>query len=388
MNRIAKNYAFAFFRDFSFFTAVLVPFFTLWGGISLFQVQLLQAWFSFWVFILEVPTGAVADKIGRKYSMALGSLIVALAVLVYGSWPRFGVFLLAEFLFAIGYAFTSGADQAMLYDTLKEEGKIKESQKILGRLESWHLLGILAAAPLGSLIASRFGLNAPLLASAIPFFLAALIGWSIPEPKIASSKSNRPEYLSIIKTGLKTLKTNPNLLILSIDSLLVASAAYFVIWFYQPLLTQNNIPIVYFGLIHAVLMVGQVIISTNFSVVEKIIGSGKKYLTTSAILTSLAFFTAAIYPKPISIFLLIVVAGGLGLTRLTYATNMANDYIESRERATVLSSMSMMRRFALILLNPLVGFVASRSLVWALFLVGLLPLGTLLIKSRWSYPRS
>ena len=82
MNRIHKNYAYAFFKDFAFFTAVLVPFFTQWGDISLLQVQLLQSWFSLWVFILEVPTGAVADKIGRKHSIALGSLIVALAVLL------------------------------------------------------------------------------------------------------------------------------------------------------------------------------------------------------------------------------------------------------------------------------------------------------------------
>lgn len=382
MNRINRNYAFAFFKDFSFFSAVLVPFFTQWGGISLFQVQLLQSWFSLWVFILEVPTGAVADKIGRKHSIALGSLIVALAVLIYGSWPSFGIFLLAEFLFAIGYAFTSGADQALLYDTLKEEGKQSESKKILGKAESWHLLGILSAAALGSLLASRFGLNAPMLASAIPFFIAALIGWSIVEPKIHTGQPAAPKYLAIVKAGLKTLKTNRDLLILTIDSLLVASAAYFVIWFYQPLLTQNGIPIVYFGFIHAALLGIEVLISANFPFVEKIIGSGKKYLTSSAVLTSLAFIAAAIYPSLLSIGLLIILAGGLGLTRLTYATNMANHYIQSRERATVLSSMSMLRRFSLIILNPLIGYAASRSLGLALFITGLLPLLTLLLPRK------
>src|SRR3989339_1470629 len=117
MNRIHKNYAYAFFKDFAFFTAVLVPFFTQWGGISLVQVQLLQSWFSLWVFIFEIPTGAVADKIGRKHSIALGSLVVSLAVLVYGSIPRYEIFLLAELLFAVGYALVSGADEALIYDT-------------------------------------------------------------------------------------------------------------------------------------------------------------------------------------------------------------------------------------------------------------------------------
>src|SRR5688572_28951228 len=62
---INKNYVYAYFKNFAFFSAVLVPFFTDWGHITLFQVQILQSWFSVWVFLFEVPTGAIADKIGR-----------------------------------------------------------------------------------------------------------------------------------------------------------------------------------------------------------------------------------------------------------------------------------------------------------------------------------
>ena len=92
---INKNYLYAFFKNFAFFSAVLVPFFTDWGHISIFQVQILQSWFAIWVFILEVPTGAVADKIGRKHSLTLGSSLIALATIVYGSIPSFTIFLLA-----------------------------------------------------------------------------------------------------------------------------------------------------------------------------------------------------------------------------------------------------------------------------------------------------
>lgn len=383
MNRISRNYAYAFFKDFAFYSAVLVPFFTQWGGISLLQVQLLQSWFSLWVFILEVPTGAVADKIGRKHSIAIGSLITTLAVLLYGSFPRFEIFLLSEFLFAVGFAFTSGADQALLYDTLKEEQKERVSKQILGRAESWHLLGMLAAAPIGSLMAARLGINAPMILTSIPFFIAALIGWSIPEPKIHTGESASPKYFEIVKSGFKTLKSNAILRALAIDSVLVAGSAYFVIWFYQPLLTKIGIPIIYFGFIHAMFVGFQILISANFKIAEKIIGQGKQYLTISALLTSLSLILVAIYPNLISVFLLILLAGGLGLTRTTYITILANQYIKSGERATVLSSVSMLRRFSLIILNPLVGLAANYSLALALFLVGLLPLGTLLIKEKF-----
>lgn len=194
---INKNYVYAFFKNFAFFSGVLVPFFTDWGHISMFQTMVLQSWFSVWVFILEIPTGAVADKIGRKHSLVMGSLTIAIATLVYGSIPSFGIFLLAEFLFAVGYALNSGADQALLYDTIKSRGREGESKQIMGRADALMLGGMMLAAPMGSLIAARFGLNAPQLATAIPMLIAAGIAWTIPEPRIhLGSESLR--YLDII----------------------------------------------------------------------------------------------------------------------------------------------------------------------------------------------
>ena len=92
---VNRNYLYSFFKNFAFFSAVLVPFFTDWGHITLFQVQILQSWFSVWVFVLEVPTGVIADKIGRKHSLTLGSIFLAVATVLYGSIPSFTIFLAA-----------------------------------------------------------------------------------------------------------------------------------------------------------------------------------------------------------------------------------------------------------------------------------------------------
>ena len=64
-----------------FFGAVLVPFFTKWGGLELSQVFYLNAWFMLCSFALEVPTGVIADFFGRKVSLALGGLVAAGGVL-------------------------------------------------------------------------------------------------------------------------------------------------------------------------------------------------------------------------------------------------------------------------------------------------------------------
>lgn len=376
---INKNYLYAFFKNFAFFSAVLVPFFTDWGHISLFQVQVLQSWFAIWVFILEVPTGAIADKIGRKHSLTLGSSLIALATIVYGSVPSFYIFLLAEFIFAVGYALNSGADQALLYDTLKTQGREDESKKIMGRSDAIMLAGMMVAAPLGSVIASTWGLNAPQLLTAIPMLIAASIVWSIPEPKIHSD-SQTESYKEILLHGFRQIRQNIAIRTLAIDSVVVASAAYFIVWFYQPYMTSLGISLIYFGLAHAGLLLSEIVVSSNFSFFEKILGVGKVYLRNSAILVTLSFLLAALYPSLFSLIILIAIGGGIGYTRATYISSIANKHISSKHRATILSSIGMIRRLALVALNPVIGYAAVYSLPLAFIIISLFPLSSLLVK--------
>ena len=369
-----RYYLFSFLKDFAFFSAVLVPFFTEWGHISLTQVQILQSWFMLWIFLLEVPTGAVADYLGRKYSLALGAIVVAIAALIYGSIPRFEIFLLGEFFFAMAIALISGADSALLYDALKEEGKEEESKKVFGRAHSFHLLGIFIAAPLGGLIASKLGLNAPMLFSAIPFVLASLVALSIKEPVVREKTLESKRYLDIAKKGFSYFRNHKTLRLLALDAIVVASAAYFVIWLYQPLFLSMKVPVIYFGWFHALMVGIEMLIASNFVRLEKLLGSGKAYLRFTAIITSVAFLITAAFPSIVTVILLIILAGGFGLTRLELMSAYMNRFIPSEQRATVLSSISMFRRFALVLLNPVIGFTADHSLRLALIVVGLLPL--------------
>lgn len=136
-NQIQKYYyGFSFFKDLFFVSGVLIPFFTQWGGISMFQVQFLQSWFMFWNFILEVPTGVVADYFGRKKSVILGLIFYGIGVLIYGFIPSFYMFLVCEFILALGVALMSGADKALFFDSLKDIGEEKECKKLFGKAYS------------------------------------------------------------------------------------------------------------------------------------------------------------------------------------------------------------------------------------------------------------
>lgn len=366
---IWKIYAFTFFISLHFIGGVLVPFFTDWGGISFVQIMLLQSWFMFWVFILEIPTGALADRFGRKKSIALAAGINAIAALVYASTPSFYVFMLGEFLWAMSGALISGADSAFAYDSLRKTGEQKKSKRVFGRMESFRLAGIMVGAPIGSIIAAQFGLNAPMLLVSIPFAIAFLIALSFKEPGVRH-REGHGDYLHVLRGGVAFFRRSRVLKVLAFDMVSIAAVGYFMIWLYQPMLRQAGLGIAYFGLVHVALVASQIWIINNYALLERALGSKKRLVTLGAVMTGVMFIIGGLTNFLPLVLLSIVLGGGFGLSRTPLFISYMNKHIPSAKRATVLSTVSMLRRFALVVVNPLVGLLVDWSLNYALIILG------------------
>ncbi len=377
-SNIQKYYWFNFLRGLFFTSGVLVPFFTNWGHISFAQIQFIQAWFMFWNFVLEIPTGVIADRFGRKTSMILGSLVLSIAALIYGSIPHFYNFLFSEFLFAVGITLISGADKAILYDSLKENNQEHLSIKIFNRAWSIHLLGLLIAAPIGSFMASKLSLNAPMLFMFVPSLLSLFVAWSLKEIKIKDKSAESLRYWAIFKKGLQFFRTNRYFQIAVINSTLIHAAGYFVIWLYQPLITNIKIPIIYFGYFHAFLVLMEILIAHNYQFFEKIFKNLSNYLKFSAIITILGFILVAVHLNLTTVIIFLILSGGFGLTRREVIEAHLNKYIPSSERATIVSSISMFSSLFLVIVNPLIGFLMDKSLKLSLIFISILPLLALL----------
>lgn len=370
---IWKYYAFEFFVDMLFVSAVLVPFFTQWGKISLFQAMLLQSWFSLWFFILEIPTGLLADRIGRKWTMTFGAIIVAISCILYGSIASLPFFFLCEFFFAVGVSLISGADEAFIYDTLKEQNKEHEAKKYFGRINSIQLAGIFVSGIIGSFIAANLGLNITFILSAIPVGIAAIIAYTLKEPKVKKESLEKERFFESLKSGFVFLLSHKMLRLLAFDHIIVATVAYFVIWLYQPILQNIGMSIAYFGIFQGILTLSQIAISNNFSFLEKISGGAKKYLKFSLLATALSFFLVALLPNPVTIIIFVLLAGGLGITRGTLLASYMHNFIPSEKRALVISSISTFIRLSVAVFNPIVGLIATHNLQLTLFLLGLAP---------------
>lgn len=374
-NLLAKNfpkiYGFAFFSNLHFISATLIPFFIGWGHLDYQGILFLQAWFMICVFLLEVPTGTVADFFGRKYSLILAGFVNALAVIIYVSYPSIFVFMIGEFLWAVAVSLVSGADESLLYDSLKELGREKEAKKIIARHESFILAGIMFGGPIGSIIFYFFGVRAPIFFMVVPLTIAIIIAFTFKEPKI-KRVSEAKRYLDILRQGVSFFFKHRVLKILALDMVVIGSIAYYIIWVYQTLLLRLNVDKFYLGLGHALLTAAEIAVMVSYPWLEKILGGKKRTIFASALITGLGLILAAVTNfLPLLIFAILLTAG-FGLSRRPLFASYINQYIDSEQRATVLSTISMFRRFFLIFTNLIVGYFIDFSLNYTLFVLGLI----------------
>jgi MFS family permease len=368
---LLKIYAFSFIANLHFNGGVLIPFFTDWGNISFFQIMILQAFFLICVFLFESPTGAVADKYGRKVSIGLGVLSTMFGAILYVIYPSFYLFLIAELMWAIGSALISGADDSLIYDTLKETKSEKKSKIIFGRVKSFKLLGFMVAAPIGSLIAHYLGVQYAMSLMAVPLFLAFLIILTFKEPKIGRKEGENRSYFATLKEGLKFFGNHRILKILAFDGAITSALSFFVIWVYQYKLQALNVPIAHFGFIHLFLVAGQILVLNSFSFFEKISGGKKNYILLSALLPGFLFIVLGLTLNLYVAIISIILIASFGLTRMTLFNSYMHKFIPSDRRAVVISTISMISSFTMVLNDVVMGFLVKWNIKYGLILLGL-----------------
>ena len=343
-------YAISFLFYMHFVAAVLVPFFTEWGGISFSRVLFLNFWYMFCVFIFEIPTGTVADFFGRKISMFLGSTVCILAVVVYVSYPNFYVFLIGETIWALAFTLKSGANEALIYDSLKIIGQEERSKNIYSRMESSKMAGILIGALLGSVLAKYGGLKMPFVSMIVPLGLSAIFVATLKEPP-AGEKVTKAPYSQILKGGIDFFARHRILKILTFDMVVIGSFAFLIIWAYQMLLKAAGVNIIYFGMVHAMMCLAQIVVLQSFNRFEKYLGRKRRLLVFTALIAGIGFVGLGLSNSAWAIASMVVVTAGFGLSRTPLYISYMNKFIPSDKRATVLSVTSMARNIGIGLAN-------------------------------------
>jgi MFS family permease len=126
-------------------------------GLSLEQFAALNALWAVTIVVLEVPSGALADQLGRRRLVVASAILMVLEMICLVLMPRhagdltFWVFALNRVLSGAAEACASGADEALTYDSLPPDGREAAWQRIQVRLLRWSSLVFLVVTVVGAI---------------------------------------------------------------------------------------------------------------------------------------------------------------------------------------------------------------------------------------------
>lgn len=346
-----------------------MPFFTKWAGLSVTQVMFLQSWCMLWAFLSEIPTGGIADKFGRKFSIQLGIICQIIGFGVYVIFPNFIVYLFCEAFLGISLSLMSGADDAFVYDTLKKHNQEKNAPSVFSKSESVGIAGIMIAAPIGSIIAGYLGYASTIILMVIPLSISLIMISTLKEPEV-KSKHEKKNYFKIIRDGIKVFHSGKILKILAWDVITMTTIGFILIFFYQLLLSKINVGTQYFGLVNTAFVLLEIIFLSTYSKMEKFLNSKKMLLFLSILISGICIILSSITDNHWIAIPAICIALAFTMTRKPLMSGYMNSYIPSSERATVISTISSFISFSRMIFYPIFGFISEINLNYAFWILG------------------
>ncbi len=318
------------------------------------------------VVIFEVPTGVIADKIGRKFSLILGSSLWAISLLVYIVSDHFIIFAIAEIIFGLGGTFKSGADVALLYDTLKEVNKEREFQYVQGHARSLALY----AQAIGSIVAGfvyEVNIFLPLAISIGFMIVTIIVTLQFQEPTIHEKKGKYGlGYIQQMKESSKYVIHHEKIKALILYSLIFYVFYRTGFWYFQPYMEEVHIPVKYFGILFFIFNITAAFVSKRSHIImEK---TKPRTLTFISALIIISFVLMGTIKIWIGVFAILLQQMSRGLYRPVMEKYM-NKHITSDKKATILSLQSFVNNIAVALAFPFMGILKDNYDIFTTHLV-------------------
>lgn len=362
--------------------------FLLDAGLSNFEAFLANAFFTLGFVIFEVPTGVIADTLGRRVSYLLGCLTLAVSTALYLlMWQIHGPFFgwaLSSILLGLGYTFFSGALEAWLVDALHAT-KFKGS--LDGVFAKGQIVGgaaMLTGSVLGGVIAQFSNLGIPyvlrsvvlLINFATAFFLMKDLGFA-PKNTTHYLKEMKGIFKASIDNGLK----NPPVKWFMISSIFITGVSFYIFYALQPFLLNlygDKTAYTIAGLIAAITAVSNIAGGFAAPFIKRLFGKRTSALIVGGLFTAvillLVSLTSNFWIALILIFLWGLLFAGLSPIRQAYI----NGIIPSSQRATVLSFDSLVGSSGGVFIQPALGKIADIYNYSASYMVaGIIQMGSL-----------
>jgi len=378
-HNIQKLYTFRALRD----AMVVMPIITLFfqeNGLSMQDIFVLQAVFAVTMVLFEIPSGFLSDIIGHRKSLVLGSALTVLGVSVYVFAYGFWLIMLAEIILGIGYAFFSGADSALLYNSLTVLGRESEHKKIESRLLSIGGISAAVGGVLGGLLAT-ISLRIPFIIEVLIVLPMVPLALSFTEPAIKRLKTSRKDIWKDMKKIIHySLHGHKKLKWIILYAAAINTSTLVFVWMMQPYWKLVGVPLVWFGVLWAVLNLAIAVFAPLAHNLEDMIGL-RKSLVLFVMLVAITYFILGAFPLLYTVPVILVFYF-VRAVQQPILRDYVHKIIESDVRATVLSIQALAGRSLYIIVGPIIGYMIDTfSLPSALiisgalfFVLGIIPL--------------
>jgi MFS family permease len=343
--------------------AIAAPIFAIFllsRGLTITQVFTLEAIYGLMVLILEIPTGAISDLIGRKKTLIISSFAVSFGMFVYSQSFTFVGFLIGEFLVAIGHTLLSGTDTSFLYDTLKKLKRSSEYKKIFGNANSFSFVISSVLVIIGGFLAS-ISIDLPLKVAAVVIAFFTFLMFSLVEPPYKRQGLSASKYVSQMKDNVIFTFTHKRVRWLTIFTGVTSAMMILAFWYYQPYMKAVNLDIAYFGIVFSVMNIVAAIFSKLAVKIENKLGEYMS-LVMIALLPLVSFFIMGKMFAIVAIGAIYLQQAVRGM-QSPIITDYINQHLSHSNRATVLSMSGVVTRAVNLAVLPLFGYLVD---VWSL----------------------
>lgn len=229
MKNISISYFLGFAKNTWFWLGIWIFFylrFTDYAGIGLIETTLIVT-----TTFSEIPTGAVADLLGKKKTLILSFFLEAIGSFIMAMAGSFNHLIISVFIMCVGGAFYSGTIDALIYDTLKERNLENSYDKKISNLNT---ISLIAPAVCGAIGGYLYKLNPtyPFWANSFGYLLGFFASFFLIEPKIDTEKFSFRNFMSQNTKGVKELFKSTQV---KRQTILLLSVGVFVVIFSEML---------------------------------------------------------------------------------------------------------------------------------------------------------
>lgn len=355
---------FAFFDTF----ILIYPLYSLFmsdSGLSATQIaSLLMAW-SLTSFLLEIPSGILADKYPRKNILLIGIWLKAIGFLIWLIYPTYLGFLIGFILWGIKSSFSGGTQHALVYENLIKLKKRSLYQKVAGQMEAFSSAGLILGGVGASILAAN-GYSLILALSIVAIVLSAVAVHLIPSVHVRKPEAKPFRIKSHLGTSMRKVFKNSAILYVALIIAVITGFGvideYFALFLREKLLS-NGQAAAWITLAYASGALGSLLShkvnDKSLPVFGSFIGWGVLLIGASALSQPLAAFLLCVYMFYFS---------GLLVQVMAYMQHELDDRI----RATALSIIGAVVELISLAVYAVIGFGALNSYANAYMLVGVL----------------